>query len=278
LAGFPSGIVNEGQFALTEVLTVRIARAFWNSILGSVTVGRTSKACINGPDEYIERPRELAGALPESLDESHASSPVRDPLEKAVFMRQGDYWTVRYQGQTVILKATRGLDCLGYLLRHPMRDVHVRELVATPIDLPAPALLGSLREVGGDVVIAGFRDAGPLLDSQAKAEYKRRVDELRNDFEEAERFNDSYRAARARSEIDAIAQQLAAAVGLGGRGRRSSSEAERARSAVTKRIKEAINRIAEVIPPLGRHLAARIRTGYFCSYSPNPDRPVAWRF
>jgi non-specific serine/threonine protein kinase len=159
-----------------------------------------------------------------------------------------------------------------------MRDVHVRELVATPIDLPAPALLGSLREVGGDVVIAGFRDAGPLLDSQAKAEYKRRVDELRNDFEEAERFNDSYRAARARSEIDAIAQQLAAAVGLGGRDRRSSSEAERARSAVTKRIKEAINRIAEVIPPLGRHLAARIRTGYFCSYSPNPDRPVAWRF
>ena len=46
----------------------------------------------------------------------------------------------------------------------------------------------------------------------------------------------------------AIAQQLAAAVGLGGRDRQASSDAERARSAVTKRIKEAVSRIAEAIP------------------------------
>ena len=92
------------------------------------------------------------------------------------------------------------------------------------------------------------------------------------------RFNDSYRAARDHSEMGAVAEHLAAAVGLGGRDRRSSCEAERARSAVTKRIKEAINRIADVIPPLGRHLAARIKTGYFCSYNPHPDRPVAWKF
>ncbi len=78
--------------------------------------------------------------------------------------------------------------------------------------------------------------------------------------------------------MDAIAEQLAAAVGLGGRDRRASSDAERARSAVTKRIKESITRIAEVIPPLGHHLAARIKTGYFCSYNPHPDRPVAWEF
>ena len=67
-------------------------------------------------------------------------------------------------------------------------------------------------------------------------------------MEEAERFNDPDRAARARSEMDTIAEHLAAAVGLGGRDRRATSEAERARSAVTKRIKEAINRIAEAIP------------------------------
>jgi hypothetical protein len=104
------------------------------------------------------------------------------------------------------------------------------------------------------------------------------MDELRNDLEEATRFNDSYRATRARSETDAIAQQLTVAVGLGGRDRRYSSKAERARSAVTKRIKEAINRITDVIPSLGRHLAARIKTGYFCSYNPHPNRPVAWKF
>jgi len=193
-------------------------------------------------------------------------------------MRQGDYWTIRYQGQATILKAMRGLDCLGYLLRRPGQHIHVGELLATPIDVAPQALLGSLWEAGGNVVTARLQDAGPILDSQAKAEYRRCIDELRNDMEEAERFNDSYRATKIRCEMDAIAQQLAAALGLGGRDRRASSNAERARSAVTKRIKEAINRIAEVIPRLGRHLDARIKTGYFCCYNPHPDRPVAWKF
>jgi non-specific serine/threonine protein kinase len=269
--------VNEGRFALLEVLTVRIARKFWNSILSSVTVTRTSKACINGPDQHIEKRRELAGPLLESLDKSFASSPVVRPPEEAVFMRQGDYWTIRYQGQTAILKATRGLNCLCYLLRHPGRDVHVTQLLGTPVDFPLPAFLGNLEAVG-DAVTAGRRDAGPILDSQAKAEYKQRIDELRNDLDEAERFNDSYRAARARSEIGAVAGQLAAAVGLGGRNRRASSGAERARSTVTKRIKKAVNRIARVVPSLGCHLAARIKTGYFCSYNPHPERSVVWKF
>jgi hypothetical protein len=178
--------VNKGQFAVFEVLTVRIVREFWNSILSSVTVSRASKACTNGPDEHIDSSRELV----ESLDESHTSNPVRHPLEKAVFIRQGDYWTIRYQGQVAILKATRGLDCLCYLLGHPGRDVHVTQLLGTPVDFPLPAFFGSLEAVG-DAVTAARQDPGPILDSQAKAEYKQRIDELRKDTEEAERFNDS---------------------------------------------------------------------------------------
>jgi hypothetical protein len=254
---------------------LKIARQFRNSILRSATVNRASKACVNELDDYIDSPREIVGARLESLEDSLASHPVLRLLEESAFIRQADYWTIRYRGQAAILKATRGLDCLGYLLRHPALEIHVGELRATPIDLP---LLGCLRTAGGDAVPAGLQDVGPILDLQAKAEYKRRIDELRRDLEEAERFNDSYRAARIRSEMDAIVEQLAAAVGLGGRDRRASSDAERARSAVTKRIKETINRIGEVIPPLGRHLAARIKTGYFCSYNPHPDRLVAWKF
>ena len=102
-------------------------------------------------------------------------------------------------------------------------------------------------------------DAGPILDAQAKDEYKRRLDDLRRDLEEAERFNDPTRAERARDEMDALAEQLASAVGLGGRNRRIGSEAERARSAVTKRIKSSIKRIGETIPSLGSHLATRSR-------------------
>src|SRR5207247_5093578 len=90
----------------------------------------------------------------------------------------------------------------------------------------------------------------PILDAQAKVEYKRRLDDLRRDLEEAERFNDPTHAERAQGEIDALAAQLASAVGFGGRNRRSGSAAERARSAVTKRIKSSIKRIGEAIPLL----------------------------
>lgn len=52
---------------------------------------------------------------------------------------------------------------------------------------------------------------------------------------------------------------------------------ERARSAVTKRIRDALQRIEKNHPPLGRFLSSRVRTGYECSYLPDPDQPVTWQ-
>ena len=254
-----------------------IARNFWNLILGDARVSPPSKQCIKGLDpaiDTLEQPVNAAKSLAKSLE----SRPLRHPLEESVFMQMGDYWIISFQGQSALVKATRGLDYLAYLLRHPGQEIHVSELRSTAIHVTTLALRGSSRAVDCNAVAGRPRCGLPILDLQAKVEYKRRIDELRKDMEEAERFNDSYRAARSRNEIDAIAERLAAAVGLGGRGRAASSDAERARSAVTKRIKEASTRIAKVLPPLGRHLAARIRTAYFCSYNLHPDRRVAWTF
>jgi hypothetical protein len=242
---------------------------------------KIARDCIEGMggiDKGLKSPRKLADALLQHLKESLAIRQVLRPHDESVFMRQGDYWTIRYQGQITVLKASRGLYCLSCLLRHPGREIHVSELLATLVEVRVQTLLGGMREAGDHTITTGLQDAGPILDSQAKAEYRHRIGELRKDTKEAERLNDSYGAAKARGEMDAIAKQLAAAVGLGGRDRRASSDAERARSAVTKRIKDAINRIADLIPPLGHHLAVRIKTGYFCSYNPHPARPVAWKF
>ncbi len=220
------------------------------------------------PKNEILRVEQETGRTQSSL----ADCWILPRYEESLFLHQNDYWVIRYHGQTAFLKSTRGLHCLAVLLREPGREFHVTELVARPKAASAPAG-AALRYVTG-----GLYGGVPMLDTQAKAEYKCRIEELRNDLEEAARLNDSYRVARARGEIDAIIGQLAAAVGLGGRNRKTSSDAERARSAVTKRIKQAIHRIADVIPPLGLHLVARIKTGYFCSYNPHPGRPVTWKF
>jgi hypothetical protein len=221
----------------------------------------------------------LAEALIESVRESLAKDATLRTDEESLFLQHNDYWTIRYHRHTAFVKDSRGLHCLALLLRYPGREFHVSELLACLIlvgaPTPVPVVTASrrLRDAA-----AGFSDAGPVLDAQAKAEYKRRLKDLRQELEEAERFNDFYRAAKAQHEVNAISRYLASAIGLAGRDRKTSSEAERARSAVTKRIKRAIRKIGEAIPSLGYHLSARIRAGYFCSYNPHPDRPVVWKF
>ena len=191
-----------------------------------------------------------------------------------MFLWQNDFWTIRYHGHTALLKSTHGLHYLALLLHHPRREFHVRELLARPIDVStlAAALAANERVSGG--LYSGL----PVLDAQAKAEYERRINDLRQDLKQAELCNDPQRKSEVQNELQAIADHLARSVGLGGRDCKASSEAERARSAVTKCIKRTVQEIAKAIPSLGYELAVRIKTGYFCSYHPDPEHPVAWKF
>jgi hypothetical protein len=60
-----------------------------------------------------------------------------------------------------------------------------------------------------------------------------------------------------------------------GRARKAGDVADRARKAVTSRIRESIERIGTEHPALARHLENAIRTGTFCRYQ--PDRPLRWQ-
>jgi hypothetical protein len=226
--------------------------------------------------------RVIEGVLLESVRDSLAEIPALRSPKETCFLRQGDYWKIQFQGHTTFLKSMRGLHCLAYLLRHPGQEFHVSELLAHLKEVPAapPTVIanGTHQTNGNQLAFSGLNDGIPILDAQAKTEYRRRVTELRQELEEAEQFNDPDRATKARDEMNVIAQQLSAAIGLGGRDRKTSSAAERARCAVTKRIKKAIQKIGDFIPALGHHFVTRIKTGYFCSYHPDPDRPVHWKF
>ena len=56
----------------------------------------------------------------------------------------------------------------------------------------------------------------------------------------------------------------------------TASHAERARLNVTRAIRAALANLAYASLALGRHLAATIRTGRYCSYTPNPRAPITW--
>jgi hypothetical protein len=158
-------------------------------------------------------------------------------------------------GRTTRLRSVRGLPMLVRLVERPGRELHVLDLAADPRECDEGALVDR-------------GDAGEVLDAKAREAYQRRVVELREEIDEAERFADAYRADRARRELDLLIQQLSSAIGLGDRARRVGSAAERARVTVQRRVREAIKKIAEHEPDLGRHLDWAIRTGSFCAYEP----------
>ena len=113
--------------------------------------------------------------------------------------REGDYWTIAYDGTWLRLKDAKGLHYLEHLLRHPGRVFLVTELLA----------------------VVSHNGAHPR-----------------------------------HSNVDGAAS------------------IERARKAVSNRIRQTIARISAVHGVLGRHLDNAVHTGIRCKY--RPERPIRW--
>jgi hypothetical protein len=164
---------------------------------------------------------------------------------------EGEYFTVPGTSGTVRFKASRGMHYLAQLVSRPNEDIHVLELV-------------------GSSEGADRGDAGELIDASAAGAYRARLLALREAVETAEELGDTQRAARAREEMEAIAAELGRSTGKGGRMRRAESAVDRARSAVQRRIKDALDRITEQDPSLGAWLRRAVHTGNHCSFRPPP--------
>ena len=108
-----------------------------------------------------------------------------------VFRREGDYWTITYDGRTVRLRDAVGAHYLARLLARPNQPIAVGELLET---------------------------------------------------------------VRGATAVDP----------------------ERARSTVSKRIRDVLRRIEAYHPTLGHRLHAGIKTGASCVYRPDPGDPSTW--
>ncbi len=190
-----------------------------------------------------------------------------------VFRREGDYWSVAFEGHVMRVRDLKGMRYLARLLADPGREFHVLDLVAAESGRTAP--VGRPAEPG--LSYSALGDAGAILDARAKDAYRRRLAEIEEDIGEALAMEDDERAAQAEVERDLVIRELSNAVGLGGRDRRAASASERARASVTRAIRQAITRIREHHPPLGTHLDRAIRTGTYCAYLPDSRASVEWK-
>lgn len=239
--------------------------------VASIAVGAAALATRSATAIWLER--RAAAPPPPTADPAPAATPALGDAPLNVFRPEGEYWTIGYRGSTFRLRDAKGLRHLHCLLADPGREYHVTDLVTPTGDTRADPG-GSARE---GLSIVSSSDAGSLLDPEAKAAYRSRLEDLREEADEARSWGDAERAARAEEEIAALADELARAVGLHGADRKAVSAAERARVNVTRAVKSAIERIAEHDRALAHHLSSTVHTGTFCAYVPPPDDPPAWQ-
>ncbi len=255
---------------LRAKLRLELARLHSGRDRGAAVVEAKAAAAIHNrlqipvPREYADVLRDLGVAVPSPG--GAALTPGTNA--EAVLAREHDSaWMVRCGETSFRLRDTKGLRYLADLIEHPGVERHVLDLV----ELADPA------DAAGAETRRRLGNAGPLIDSQAKAAYRRRIEELREEVHEAETLGHYDRAATLQREIDAIVRQLASALGLGGRDRQAASAAERARLNVTRAIRAAIARIGQWDGEAGRALDQDISTGCYCSYEPKQQSGIRWR-
>ncbi|GAA4096968.1 ATP-binding protein [Nonomuraea soli] len=293
LTGDPSLIANAraalepyaGQWALTATISVDGPFVHWIAVLDAA-LERWDEAAEGFTEAW--RAADRLGALPWSVEARARLTEVmrargQDPAELAaeverdalaigmavrlprpgdhVFRLDGEVWTLSFAGRTVRLPDSKGLRDLHLLLSSPGAEISAVRM----LDPAGGEEVVASRSMGGDAV----------LDDTARASYRRRLEQLDDEIDRAAVRDDTERVARLDHERQALLQELRRAAGLGGRSRRLGDEAERARKAVTNRIRYTLRHLDERHPELAAHLRTAVSTGATCRYQPQAQ--TAWR-
>jgi tetratricopeptide (TPR) repeat protein len=260
-----------------EVAVARLTLAAVQRATGNEEAALLELGAAQASFERIGAPRHaaMAAAAFEASGSGVARPAATWPVTRTrtVFRCDGDTRLVEYAGRAVLLRDLKGLRYLARLLAEPGREFHVLDLVATERGV---AVAGDARTSGGELSTHARTGTGPRLDDQAKAAYRRRLRDIEEDLDDADRAGDLERAALAAADREFLVAELSRAVGLGGRDRPDGSDAERARTSVTRAVRYGLDRIAEHHRPLADHLQHTVRTGTYCVYDPERPATIAW--
>ena len=158
----------------------------------------------------IEEPERLPHSFPKLQSGPEASG--------GVFRREGEFWTIACWGEVFRLRHVRGLAYIVYLLGHPGEEIHVLSLASKnggKQDEADESAEPDIEEqaVQSDLTVGRMGDAGEMLDAQAKADYKRRIVELRERLDEARELNQLELVDQLEDEIESVGRELSRAVG-----------------------------------------------------------------
>ncbi|MGH9136196.1 MAG: ATP-binding protein [Acidimicrobiales bacterium] len=240
----------QANLGLADTLLARAATGDAAAAVELLDIVRDEAAAL-GMRRALAEAERLAAAIPAGDDAARAGE----------FVVDGDVWTITFDGVTIRMPDAKGLHDIRTLISRPGREVPVSELLdpsATP-----------------EVIAAHHHGADAVLDNEARAAYRQRLDDLDVAIERALARHDDPRAQHLDAERDTVIAELRAATGLGGRSRRLGGDIERARKTVTARIRNTLGRLDQRHPALAEHLRTSLTTGATCRYQ--PPGPTHWK-
>lgn len=195
----------------------------------------------------------LMAGFSDEIEKSVTTKEIENK-ENNIFRNEKETWQMSFAGTTVQIPTIKGFADIAILLSQPTQETHCNNLMGSPVSY----------DTGENV-----------LDEKAQQQYKQRITDLQEDLQEAKDLNDQSQIETISTELDQLVEHLSKSFGLRGNSRKLGSVSEKARSAVTWRIRNAIKKIERVHPLLAKHLSKSIHTGTFCSYS--PEKETIWQ-
>ncbi|RIV45900.1 tetratricopeptide repeat protein [Flagellimonas pelagia] len=170
------------------------------------------------------------------------------------FIHHGELWELNYSGLSVTVKDSKGLHDIVQLLEHPEEEFHCLQLMGSSVNNEGEA----------------------LIDEKALMEYKSKIKSLKMQIGDAEEIGLIEKAEGLKEEYEQLMGHIGKVMGLSNKARKTGSSLEKARAAVTWRIRNSIKKLEQIHPLLAKHLANSIKTGTCCSYK--PEIPHEWTF
>ena len=168
--------------------------------------------------------------------------------ENKFFLKE-KVWELEFNNQNIQIKDAKGLHTIYKLLQNPYKDFHCLDLMDSKVK----------------------ENSVQTIDHKAKSAYLNRIRELQLEIDEAESFNQLEKIATLREEYDSILDHLSNSLSISGKARKIESTSEKARSAITWRIRNTIKKINQSHEDLASHLSSSLKTGTFCSYKPSKE-------
>jgi TolB-like protein len=190
--------------------------------------------------EYLKKTNFLESVLSETTK-------IKQDSRQNIFSKGTGLWELSYKGKTVFLSDKKGYHDLLKLLEFPDEKYTASELMGSKINIERKAL---------------------VIDEKAKKEYQQKLRSLQAEIDEYDERNDYENLKSARESYDSLLDHLTQSLNLKGGRKKFQDSGDKARSAVTWRIRNAIKTIQTANYELGKHLSASITTGNLCSYSP----------